>query len=96
MRVLTDIIMNFRTKDGGLRYGPEESDGVVEHLEGILRCGQETGEFRDFPARHMAIAIRAVVDAASGRVNIDPHFDVGTYSREVITMIDLATAFDPR
>ena len=96
VRVLTDIVMNFRNEDGRLHYGPDDGDGLVRHLEGILRYGQETGEFRECPTRPMAIVIRAAVDAVAGRVSMDPHFDVGAYTRELITMFDLATAAGPR
>lgn len=94
VRVLTDIVMNFRDADGSPRYGPED-DGLIEHLEGTLRRGQEAGEFRDFATRTMAIAIRAAVDAAAGRIGRDPRFDIDTYTRELITLFDLATAKSP-
>ncbi|MDR7302974.1 TetR/AcrR family transcriptional regulator [Haloactinomyces albus] len=96
VRVLTDIVMNFRDENGHLRYGPDDADGLLQHLEGILRRGQETGEFRDFSTRPMAIVIRAAIDAASGRISMDPHFDIGAYTSELITMFDLATAKGPR
>lgn len=92
VRVLTEIFMNHRTPEGRARFDPEDSENLVRHLRGILSWGQETGEFRDFATRPMAIVIRSAVDAASGQVAMDPDFDVDAYARELITLFDLATA----
>ncbi|OLT49194.1 hypothetical protein BJF85_10025 [Saccharomonospora sp. CUA-673] len=94
VRVLTDIVMNFRDKDGSLHFGGADADGLVRHLEGILRRGQETGVFREFATRPMALVIRAAVDAASGQIAMDPQFDIDSYTRELLTMFDLATTAD--
>ncbi|GGL17271.1 hypothetical protein [Nocardia jinanensis] len=73
---------------------PPPADGLVRHLEGFLRSGQETGEFRPFATRPMAIAIRAAVDAAGGRI-ADPGFDIDSYTTELVTMVDRATRKNP-
>jgi len=39
----------------------------------------------------MAIAIRAAIEAASPLLALDPEFDIDNYSREIITVFDLAT-----
>ena len=94
VRVLIDISMNFRMPDGRPRYDAEGAEGLLRHLEGILRSGQEAGEFRSFATRPMAIVIRAAIDAASGQVALDPDFDTGSYTQELLTLFELATAKD--
>jgi hypothetical protein len=39
----------------------------------------------------MAMAIRATIDVVAHRLARDPDFDVNRYSREIITIFDLAT-----
>lgn len=94
VRVLTDIIMNFRDDDGRSHYGADDTDGLLGPLQEILHRGQRAGEFRDFATRPMAIVIRSAIDAASGQVAMDPHFDISTYTREMLTLFDLATRED--
>lgn len=91
VRVVADILMNFRGADGRPRYDTDSADELVRHIEGILRSGQESGEFRSFATRPMAIVIRAAVDAAGGGIASDPDFDIDTYTAELVTMMDRAT-----
>lgn len=37
VRVVADILMNFRGPDGRPHYDSDSADGLVRHLEGILR-----------------------------------------------------------
>lgn len=92
VRVLADIVMNFRDDDGRPHYGVGDADGLLHHLEEILRYGQQTGEFRAFATRPMALVIRAAIDTASGQITMNPDFDIGSYTQELLTLFDLATA----
>ena len=92
MRVLVDIGMNFRDPEGRPRVDAAGAEGLLAHLEGILRAGQESGEFRAFATRPMAVMLRSAVDAASAQLALDPEFDVAAYTRELVTVFDLATA----
>ena len=66
-------------------------DGAVHILAELLTRFQNAGEFRtDFDPNAMAIAIRAVIDAAPGRL-ADPAFDIDQYAREAITIFHRAT-----
>jgi hypothetical protein len=61
-------------------------------LAGLLRRFQASGEFRaDFDPTAMAIAIRAVIDAAPGRL-ADPAFDIDQYTRQAATIFQRATS----
>lgn len=91
VRVLADIVMNFRGDDGQAHYGVDDADSLLHPLQEILHNGQHTGEFRDFATRPMALVIRSAIDAASGQIAMDPNFDIGTYTREMLTIFDLAT-----
>ncbi|MEV0106290.1 TetR/AcrR family transcriptional regulator [Nocardia sp. NPDC050799] len=86
------ILANLRGDDGGPRFAPQDSEPVIDHLEQILRDGQESGEFRDFAPRPMALAIRAAVDAAAGHLVADTDFDIDSYTGELVTLFGLATA----
>lgn len=66
-------------------------DGAVHLLAELLMRFQATGDFRaDFDPNAIAIAIRAVIDAAPGRL-ADPAFDIDRYAREAVTIFQRAT-----
>jgi len=52
-----EIAINFRTKDGKLRYGVATEEPVLAALEALLRKGQQDDEFRAFDLHVMAIAL---------------------------------------
>ena len=95
LRAVTEIVMNLRAPDGAPRFAPSGADPVLAHLERLLRDGQETGVFRDFDAHALAILVRGAIDTASGRLVTDPDFDLGTYTRELVSVIGLATRKRP-
>ncbi len=66
-------------------------DGGVQTLAELLTRFQAAGDLRtDFDPKAMAIAIRAVIDVAPGRL-ADPGFDIDQYARETVTIFDRAT-----
>jgi AcrR family transcriptional regulator len=66
-------------------------DGAVRSLADHLARFQSAGDLRtDFDPTAMAIAIRAVIDAAPGRLT-DPAFDIDRYACEAVTIFDRAT-----
>jgi TetR/AcrR family transcriptional regulator, fatty acid metabolism regulator protein len=70
---------------------------AVGALEHALSGSQTTGQFRpDFDPHVMAIAIRAAIEATSPRLALDPEFDIDNYSREIMTIFDLATRVEGR
>ena len=95
LRAVTEIVMNLRAPDGAPRFAPSGADPVLAHLERLLRDGQETGVFRDFDAHALAILVRGAIDTASGRLVTDPDFDLGTYTRELVSVVGLATRKRP-
>ena len=91
IRAVVEVAANARRPDGTLRFAPGDADPVLEHLAELLRAGQTSADFRDFDARSVALMIRGAIDTASGRLVTDPGFDLGTYTRELITLVELAT-----
>ncbi|MGA2929505.1 MAG: hypothetical protein ABSG43_26655 [Solirubrobacteraceae bacterium] len=64
---------------------------AIHILAELLTRFQAAGDFRaDFDPNSMAIAIRAVIDAAPGRL-ADPAFDIDQYAREAVTVFHRAT-----
>jgi TetR/AcrR family transcriptional regulator, fatty acid metabolism regulator protein len=73
-------------------YGDTDVINAVGALEHGLSGFQTAGQFRpDFDPHVMAIAIRAAIEAASPLLALDPEFDIDSYSREIVTVFDLAT-----
>ncbi len=66
-------------------------DGAVHILADMLARFQAAGDFRpDLDPNAMAMAIRAVIDAAPSRLT-DPEFDIDDYAHEAVTVFHLAT-----
>ena len=66
-------------------------DAGVHILAELLTRFQTAGDFRtDFDPNAMAMAIRAVIDAAPGRLG-NPAFDIDQYAREAVTIFHRAT-----
>jgi len=91
MMAIIEIASNMRTSGGKLRYGVGAAPAVRAALEALLRKGQQAGEFRDFDARVMAVAIRGAIDALPPLLIADPQMDAGQYAREVGDLFDRAT-----
>jgi TetR/AcrR family fatty acid metabolism transcriptional regulator len=91
MMAIIEIVLNFRTEDGQLRYSLATEEPVLEDLEAILRQGQVEGSFRDFDLRVMAGTIRGAIDAAARDFVARPNLDGEAYARELAALFDRAT-----
>jgi AcrR family transcriptional regulator len=92
MMAFMEIAINlYRAEDGKLRFGGGTEKPVLEALEGLLRKGQQEGEFRDFNLRVMAVTIRRAIDALPPLFIADPGLNPQEYARELVTLFDLAT-----
>jgi TetR/AcrR family fatty acid metabolism transcriptional regulator len=91
-----DIWVRFRTRDDLLRFGLHTHEPEFRVVAEIFAAGQESGEFRRFDARTMAITLRHALDGLAIQVSVDPDLDVGSYTRELVQMFDRATRRDPR
>jgi AcrR family transcriptional regulator len=86
MKAFLDIFLN-----GGHHYDKTTELTVVSPVEEILRRGQESGEFRAFDTRVMAVVVHRAVDGLPFLLATYPDVDVAAYAREVVTLFDLAT-----
>ncbi len=93
MVAVVEILRNGAfTTDGGRRVDGRNVDVAARLLEEQLARLQAEGELRsDFDAGVMAVAIRATIDVVPHRLVRDPDFDINSYSREIVTIFDLAT-----
>lgn len=91
IRAVVEIVSNARGSDGTHSFVPQGEDPVLAHFEQLLREGQDGGEFREFDPHHLAIIIRSAIDTASGRLVADPSFDLAAYTRELLSVVELAT-----
>ncbi len=93
MVAVVEILRNGAfTTDGGRRVDGRDVDVAVHLLEEQLARLQAAGELRtDFDPGVMAVAIRATIDVVPHRLVHDPDFDIDSYSREIVTIFDLAT-----
>jgi AcrR family transcriptional regulator len=73
------------------RRGIDVPDGVAP-LQRLLTAGQESGEFGPFDPEVMALAIRAVVDAASFHFTAHAGLDIDHYIDEGVQLFLKATA----
>lgn len=92
---LGEIVRNLRKSDGTPRYGIDTNDGLYEALEHIYRFGQETGEFRTFDVRAMAISHQAAVDTMFGYWAVHPDHDLEAHAHELLELLLRGTRADP-
>lgn len=95
MQALLDIWISHRSPDGRLLLDSHTAEPNLARIEELLRSGQETGEFRDFPTRPMAVAISQAIDGVLLQLISDPGLDLDVFARELVTIFDLATRRNP-
>ncbi|WP_203872069.1 TetR/AcrR family transcriptional regulator [Planomonospora parontospora] len=91
MRTLYEVFLNHRAEDGGRSRDAGMDLGVLSHLEAVLRRGQESGEFRGFDVRVMAVAVQRAVEGLPFLLEADPGMDPEVYARETAEIFELAT-----
>ena len=85
-RAVGDIITNFRNPNGEPVFKLQDSELAVEGTAAMFRWGQETGEFREFDARLMAVNVRGCVDYFGHMLAAYPDLEVEQYTEEMIQM----------
>ncbi|REF97449.1 TetR family transcriptional regulator [Asanoa ferruginea] len=91
IRAVNEIAANARADDGTSLVRLEDVDDPVSRLATLFREGQEAGDFRPFDPVVMAVTLRAAIDAAAARPDLDPH----AYAAELVALFSLATRKDP-
>jgi len=70
--------------------GPGDRDTSVEAIAGMLREGQEHGEFREFDPHLMAVTLNAALEAAPRELYSRPETDADRYAEELAETFALA------
>ena len=71
------------TPPGASHPYAEGHDNAVQALADLLRNGQRAGEFGRFSVRHLALAMRAAIDAVAELLRADPNTNVRRYGAEL-------------
>lgn len=82
-RAIGDIIANFRKPDGQPYYKVEDTEPLIAGTAAMFEWGQQTGEFRTFDTRVMAVTLRSAIDGFAGQLAMSPGLDVAAYTREL-------------
>ncbi|HET6735980.1 TetR/AcrR family transcriptional regulator [Mycobacterium sp.] len=95
LAALTQIGSSYQPSDGRrfdeLGLSPELSQELAAlDPTAILRVGQDTGEFGDFPVDSMAIALRGAVNAVVEKILRDPDFDARGYAEDLVEIFGRA------
>lgn len=75
----------------GAAYDAATDRDVLEHIQGILRRGQEGGEFREFDTFVMAATVQRSLGGLPFLLRTKPDLDLPAYADELVTLFDLAT-----
>ncbi len=86
MQALMNIFVS-----GDLDYDEESDRTATAPIEQLLTWGQQSGEFRDFDVRVMAISLQRSVEGPSFLLAREPDLDLDAYIQELVTLFDLAT-----
>jgi AcrR family transcriptional regulator len=87
IRAVIEIGANARADDGTPLIRGEDVDDPIARLVTLFREGQEAGDFRAFDPVVMAVTLRAAIDAAASRRDLDPH----SYAAELVALFTHAT-----
>ncbi|SEH00084.1 DNA-binding transcriptional regulator, AcrR family [Nonomuraea solani] len=90
LKALGEIFYNFRTADGRPRYGIKANEDVYLALERIYLFGQESGEFRDFDTRVMAITHSSAIDNMFAYWVTTPDHDLDAHARQLADLFERA------
>ena len=91
MIALTEVMLG-----AGFGDGIAGDQAATSHLETILRAGQASGEFREFDAWVMAMAVQRSVDGLPFLLQANSGIDLAAYASELVTLFELGTARSDR
>lgn len=91
LAALTEIFTHLRRDDGKPYFDAASSEPLYEGLEGLYRGGQESGAFRAFDPRVMAVTTQSAIDAMFGYWVAHPDHDLDAHAAELAEIFDRAT-----
>ncbi|MFF4739936.1 TetR/AcrR family transcriptional regulator [Streptomyces sp. NPDC001262] len=83
LEALGEVFNNVRDAEGALRYGVASSEPLYRFLEETFREGQESGAFRPFDARVMAVTLQSGIDAMFAYWGAHPDHDLEAHAGEL-------------
>jgi AcrR family transcriptional regulator len=84
MKALIQILMGH--PEARSRWVDAPNAAELDGLEQLLARGQRDGEFRDFPARTVAVIIRQLLSGALQHLLTEPDLDLAGYTRELVAV----------
>lgn len=91
---LGEILNNSRNPDGKPRYGIASNEPLYQAQEEGYRLGQQTGEFRAFDPRVMAVTVQAAIDSMIAYWATYPDHDLEAHANELADLFEHATRAD--
>ena len=95
MRTATEIFLNYRPEKGITAQQAATDPASLQHIERLLSWGQESGEFRRFNTRVVAMTIQRAMDGLPFLLEGDPGADLDVYTEELVELFRLATRATP-
>jgi AcrR family transcriptional regulator len=90
-RAIGEILANFRTPEGEPVFKLEDAEPIIAATAALFDWGQETGDFRKFDSRVMAVLLRAAIDSFSQQLAMNPDLDIQHYVDELTATFAHAT-----
>jgi TetR/AcrR family transcriptional regulator, fatty acid metabolism regulator protein len=97
LKAVVEIVIAATDSNGKRKFdvtSVEWMEDELNRLISILRWGQESGEFRTFDSRVMAISIRGAIENLAMYILTYPNIDVSDYAAELTSMFMRATRED--
>ncbi|MDA2807599.1 TetR/AcrR family transcriptional regulator [Nocardiopsis suaedae] len=91
LMALGGIFAGARSPEGEPEYGFAGNEPIYTALEEMLREGHDSGAFREFDRRVMAVTMQGAIDAMFGYWAATPDHDLENHAREVAELFDRAT-----
>lgn len=85
-----EIWAGHRRPDGSRRYGPDTHDFEIDMVGQILAAGQESGHFRHFDVRLMALTLRHALNGLMELIVASPDVDIDHHIDECVVTFDRA------
>lgn len=92
---LSEIFFGARTAEGQATYGGRASEPLYEGVERYFTEGQESGIFRSFDPRAMAVTLQSSLDGAFAYWVMNPEHDLTAHIAELAEVMDRAVLVDP-
>lgn len=93
-RAIGEIVANFRGPDGTLFYKIQDTEPLIAGTEAMFVWGQQTGDFRAFDTRVMAVTLRAAIDSFGMQLAANPDLDTAAYGDELADLFLRAARSD--